>query len=193
MAWPIHDSDFNVIITVLSAFVILSLLFPLFITNRLNFGPSTIAFVADIIFGPSAGCLLNLLAWINLDTIVLECSRIVIGAQCFANGIELPEAYIGRHWRSIAFLVVPVMMGGWVVAACFVKVNAPTFEWQQCLACTACFNSIDHVLAATVLSGKFSNKVPKHIRDHNPLRRLRSMSLLLRSRTRHSSVLVQAS
>lgn len=43
------------------------------------------------------------------NTITLEFTRVVLAIGVFAIGVELPKAYMARHWRSLFFLLVPVM------------------------------------------------------------------------------------
>jgi sodium/hydrogen antiporter len=43
------------------------------------------------------------------DTITLEFTRVVLAIGVFAIGVELPKAYMARHWKSLFFLLVPVM------------------------------------------------------------------------------------
>jgi len=43
------------------------------------------------------------------NMITLEFTRIVLAIGVFAIGVELPKAYMARHWKSLFFLLVPVM------------------------------------------------------------------------------------
>jgi NhaP-type Na+/H+ or K+/H+ antiporter len=65
--------------------------------------------VADI-FNPRS--------WGNdTNAITLEVMRIVLATGLFAIGIELPRAYMLRHAKGLAALVIPTMAIGWVVVA----------------------------------------------------------------------------
>ncbi|KAF2031064.1 hypothetical protein EK21DRAFT_111307 [Setomelanomma holmii] len=57
------------------------------------------------------------------------------------------------------------MLGGWFITTCCFKIMMPSFTWREAIACAACFNAIDPVLAGTILSGGFSKRIPKHLRD----------------------------
>ena len=46
------------------------------------------------------------------NQITLEFTRIVLAIGVFAIGVELPKAYMKKHWKSLFFLLVPVM--AWV-------------------------------------------------------------------------------
>ena len=40
-------------------------------------------------------------------TITLEVTRVVLAIGVFAIGVELPKAYMARHWKSLFFLLFP--------------------------------------------------------------------------------------
>ena len=50
------------------------------------------------------------------DTITLEFTRVVLAIGVFAIGVELPKAYMRRHWKSLCFFLGPVMI--WVCLHC---------------------------------------------------------------------------
>lgn len=50
------------------------------------------------------------------NTITLEFTRVVLAIGVFAIGVELPKAYMAKHWKSLFFLLVPVMT--WVRLHC---------------------------------------------------------------------------
>ena len=82
-----------------------------------------------IIFGPVALNLFNPFTWGNTDQITLELSRIVLIVQVFAVGVELPKAYMYRHWRSLFVLLVPVMTFGWIVSSAFIYWLIPALNF----------------------------------------------------------------
>ena len=88
-----------------------------------------VATVVGIIFGPVALNLFNPFTWGNTDQITLELSRIVLIVQVFAVGVELPKAYMWRHWRSLFFLLVPVMTFGWIVSSAFIYWLIPALNF----------------------------------------------------------------
>ena len=45
----------------------------------------------------------------SINNITLEFTRVVIAIGVFAVGVELPKKYMYRHWKSLFFLLVPVM------------------------------------------------------------------------------------
>ncbi|KAK5008049.1 Na+/H+ antiporter, partial [Cryomyces antarcticus] len=136
------------------------------IKERLYIGEATVATICGIIFGPHAANLIDPGTWGNTDQITLEFSRIVLVVQCFAVGVELPKSYMERHWRSVTFLLIPVMTFGWLITSLFIWWMVPTLNWLDSLRVAACVTATDPVLASSVVGkGKFAKRVPKHLRD----------------------------
>lgn len=83
----------------------------------------------------------------------------------FAIGVELPNAYVGRHWKSLAFLLVPVMVFGWFVCSALIYAFIPRLDYLSTLAVAACLTPTDPILAAAVVGGRYAEKhVPAHLR-----------------------------
>ena len=151
---------------IIGGFTSLFMLVSLFVKEKLYIGEATVATICGVIFGPHAANLFNPLSWGNTDQITLECSRVVLVVQCFAVGVELPKAYMERHWRSVVFLLVPVMTFGWLITSLFIWWMIDPLTWLESLACAACVTATDPVLASSVVGkGKFAKRVPKHLRD----------------------------
>jgi len=49
----------------------------------------------------------------TVNAITLEFTRVVLAIGVFAIGVELPKAYMRRHWKSLFFLLFPVMTWVW--------------------------------------------------------------------------------
>jgi Na(+)/H(+) antiporter len=167
MAWDHLDFDRpHLAYMILGGFTGLFMLCSLFVKEKLYIGEATVATLCGIIFGPHAANLFNPHDWGNVDKITLECSRIVLVVQCFAVGVELPKAYMERHWKSVSLLLVPVMTWGWLITSLFIWWMVPTLNWLESLVCAACVTATDPVLASSVVGkGKFAKRVPKHLRD----------------------------
>lgn len=151
---------------IIGGFTSLFMLCSLFVKERLYIGEATVATICGVIFGPHAANLFNPLSWGNVDQITLECSRVVLVVQCFAVGVELPKAYMERHWRSVVFLLVPVMTFGWLVTGLVIWWMIEPLTWLESLMCAACVTATDPVLASSVVGkGKFAKRVPRHLRD----------------------------
>ncbi|KAJ9291336.1 hypothetical protein DTO021C3_1136 [Paecilomyces variotii] len=167
MAWEHLSIDKpHVAYIILGGFTSLFMLCSLFVKEKLYIGEATVATLCGIIFGPHAANLFDPASWGNVDKITLECSRIVLVVQCFAVGVELPKAYMERHWRSVVLLLLPIMTWGWFATSLFIWWMIPPLNWLESLACAACVTATDPVLASSVVGkGKFAKRVPKHLRD----------------------------
>lgn len=114
-------------------------MFSLFIKEKLYLGEAPIAAIFGIIVGPVAINLFNPSGWANshepapgghiTDEITLEIMRVTIALSVFAVGVELPKKYLLRHWRSIALLLGPVMVWGWLITAAFMYALIPGLDF----------------------------------------------------------------
>lgn len=151
---------------ILGGFTSLFMLCSLFVKEKLYIGEATVATICGIIFGPHAANLFNPRSWGNVDQITLECSRIVLVVQCFAVGVELPKAYMEKHWKSVAYMLLPVMTYGWLATSLFIWWMIEPLTWLESLMCAACVTATDPVLASSVVGkGKFAKRIPRHLRD----------------------------
>jgi sodium/hydrogen antiporter len=120
----------------------------------------------------------------GINNITLEFTRIVIAIGVFAVGVELPKKYMYRHWKSLFFLLVPVMTWvvcsihsflyqmliepmykGWFVSAALIYALIPNLSFLSSLAIAACLTPTDPILAAAIIGGKYADKhVPAHLR-----------------------------
>ncbi|KAF7978637.1 hypothetical protein HWV62_45136 [Athelia sp. TMB] len=154
----------------LGGFVVLFGMFSLFLREKLYIGEACWAFLFGVIIGPYGADIFDPRKWGGaapgtVDTITLEVTRVVLAIGVFAIGVELPKAYMARHWRSLAFLLVPVMTWGWFVSAGLIFALVPGLNFLSALAVAACLTPTDPILAAAVVGGKYADKhVPAHIR-----------------------------
>lgn len=168
MAWDhLSVTKPHLVYIILGGFTSLFMLCSSVIKERLYIGEATVATLCGIIFGPHAANLIDPGTWGNVDLITLEFSRIVLVVQCFAVGVELPRAYMEKHWKSVTLLLIPVMTFGWLITSLFIWGLFHThLNWLDSLCIAACVTATDPVLASSVVGkGKFAKRVPKHLRD----------------------------
>lgn len=167
MAWEhLSITKPHLVYIILGGFTSLFMLCSSVIKERMYIGEATIATLCGVIFGPHAANLIDPVSWGNVDEVTLEFSRIVLVVQCFAVGVELPKYYMERHWKSVVFLLLPVMTFGWLVTSLVVWWMFPVLSWLDSLVIAACVTATDPVLASSVVGkGKFAKRVPKHLRD----------------------------
>lgn len=150
---------------VLTSFLIMYALFSLMIRNRLHLSEPPLATIFGIIVGPRGLSWLRPYEWGFQDPVIQEFTRIVVGIQCFAVGLELPNGYLKKTWKALLVLLGPVMTFGWLMGALFIKLIFDT-DFASALTISACLTPTDPVLAASVLSNsQFSTRVPKRIQD----------------------------
>lgn len=165
MAWPhVEPVTSHLTYLILSAFLIAYALFSELIRNRLHLSEPPLATLVGIIFGRRGITILDPQTWGWQDDITQEITRIIVGVQVFAVAIELPRTWLARHWRSIAMMLGPVMMFGWLVSALIVYLILRT-KFTTALIVGACLTPTDPVLSASVLGeARFSQRVPKRLR-----------------------------
>ena len=168
MAWDhLSITKPHLVYIILGGFTSLFMLCSSVIKERLYIGEATVATLCGIIFGPHAANLIDPQSWGNVDLITLEFSRIVLVVQCFAVGVELPRAYMEKHWKSVTLLLIPVMTFGWLITSLFIwALFKSHLNWLDSLCIAACVTATDPVLASSVVGkGKFAKRVPRHLRD----------------------------
>lgn len=179
MAWEVIEATPpHLTYILLPVFLISYTLFASFIRNRMHLSEPPIALLFGILVGP------RVLGWLTPnvcdvngcedksavggwgwgDTILQESTRVIVGIQVFAVGVELPKFYMARHWRSVAMLLGPVMTFGWLICALFVHLLFQT-DIRTALLVAACLTPTDPVLAASIVgNSQFSHRVPKRIK-----------------------------
>ncbi|SCU94040.1 LADA_0G06172g1_1 [Lachancea dasiensis] len=140
-------------------------LLSLFVKEKLYIGESTVAVIFGLIVGPHCLDWFNPLTWGNSDSITLEITRIVLCLQIFAVAVELPKKYMLKHWLSVTMLLLPVMTAGWLIIALFVWIVIPHLNFPEALLVASCITATDPILAQSVVSGKFAQRVPGHLRN----------------------------
>lgn len=82
--------------------------------QQLYIGEAPIAFVFGVIIGPYGANIVDPRSWgggsqETVNAVTLEVTRVVLAVGVFAIGVELPKAYMAKHWKSLFFLLAPVM------------------------------------------------------------------------------------
>ena len=150
---------------------------------KLYIGESVLATAFGIIIGPHCANVFNPRSWSTTsNTITLEVMRVTLATGLFAIGVELPQAYLARHWKSLTIMVVPTMAIGWVTSAGFIFALFPGLSFISAMCISACLTPTDPVslspsrsqnlltrlkiLAVAITSGKYAlNHVPSNIRN----------------------------
>ena len=154
----------------LSIFLVAYSLVSLLIRDRLHLSPPPLAVLFGVLLGPAV---LNVLSphgdWGLDDGFTQEFTRVILGIQCFAVGIELPARWFSRrsHWASVLYFLGPVMTYSWVAASLLAYlVFGPNISLPTAAVIGACLSPTDPVLAAAVLGdSRFSARIPRRVRN----------------------------
>jgi NhaP-type Na+/H+ or K+/H+ antiporter len=96
--------------------------------------------------------------------VVQEITRVIVGIQCFAVGVELPPHYASRKWSSVAMMLGPIMAFGWVICTVFIWAIFHT-SIASASVIAATLTPTDPVLASSILSNsQFSTRIPRRIK-----------------------------
>ncbi|KAL1950565.1 hypothetical protein VTO73DRAFT_5689 [Trametes versicolor] len=167
---PFEVSIPHIAYAALGGFVVLFGMFSLFIREKLYIGEAIWAFLFGVVIGPYGANIFDPRGWGGSDrevtnTITLEVTRVVLAIGVFAIGVELPKTYMKKHWKSLLFLLGPVMTWGWFVSGALIYALIPGLNFLSSLAVAACLTPTDPILAAAVVGGKYADKhVPAHLR-----------------------------
>lgn len=113
---PELDLSFYLYILLLASFNLIYSLCSLYLKEVVFVSETLVSTLAGIILGPRLLGLIVFDAEKNLDRLY-HFARLVIAVQVMASGIQLPSAYLRRHWGSLALLLGPVMMGSWMISS----------------------------------------------------------------------------
>lgn len=101
---------------------------------------------------------------LNLESIILYFTRLVLGVQLLLAGIQLPSRYLKAEWKTLAILLGPGMCAMWIVTSLLIWAMVPNLQFLHALAIGACVTPTDPVLSNNIVKGKFADKnIPKEL------------------------------
>ncbi|OAV88515.1 hypothetical protein PTTG_02563 [Puccinia triticina 1-1 BBBD Race 1] len=151
------------------AFIMCYGAFSSFIRSKLHLGEAMLAVTFGIVLGPHVSGLLDPRSWdggASFNEVTLEITRIIVALDVFSVGVELPAAYILRHWRTMVCLLGPVLLAGWFITGAFILIFVPALSYLEALVIAACISPTDVLLASSVVGkGRYAkDHVPSHLR-----------------------------
>ncbi|KAF5857887.1 hypothetical protein ETB97_005158 [Aspergillus alliaceus] len=171
MLHPILDvSNLNVVLTVLSLYVLLFGYISLQFKQRWYLGEALPAFLIGISFGPFGTKFLNVSQWEEeageSSEITYGLMRFVIGIQLVKVGYQLPNRYIKQRFIELIICLLPLMGIGWVLTSSCIMLMIPDISFLAALIIGSCVTCTDPILSQAIAKGPFADKyVRRHLRE----------------------------
>ena len=123
------------------------------------------AVLLGVALGPIGLDLLHLAALADPFTVVEQFARLTVGLAVMAAALRLPRRYFRDRLRSMAVVLVPGMIGMWLVSGLVVYAPLRVPLWIALLV-GAIVTPTDPVLAGTIVTGTAAEEhIPDPIRD----------------------------
>ncbi|KAF2746702.1 hypothetical protein M011DRAFT_477928 [Sporormia fimetaria CBS 119925] len=165
----LYLDNFNIVCATLGGFITLFGLVSYLCKETFYLSEPLISLVAGVVFSPHAANLIRPFEYAQgheetLEVITLYFTRLVLGVQLVLAGIQLPHKYLKKEWKSLAFLLGPVMTTMWIVTSLLIFALVPKISFLHALAVGACVTPTDPVLSNSIVKGKFADKnIPKDL------------------------------
>ncbi|TFK75275.1 Sodium/hydrogen exchanger [Pluteus cervinus] len=160
-------SPFASVYVIVGGFISAFHLFSLLFRNHLLLNEVLLGTVFGIFVGPQGLGVFDPRSWAGsrFNDVTHEIMRIVLAADLFAIGVELPGSYMAQHARGLLIMVVPTMAVGWMIVGFCIRLLLPQLDWPSCLTIAACLTPTDPVICSSIVGGKFATEnVPRRIR-----------------------------
>lgn len=123
------------------------------------------AFGLGVALGPLGVDLLHLTHWGEPLAVVEQFARLTVGVAVMAAALRLPQGYVRDHGRSLGWVLVPGMVGMWLVSGLVVVALADVTLWAALLV-GAIVTPTDPVLAGTIVTGSVAEEyIPGPVRQ----------------------------
>ncbi|KAJ2010323.1 hypothetical protein IWW57_006979, partial [Coemansia sp. S610] len=124
-----------------------------------------VALLFGVTVGPAGMGAVDPASWIDVPSVTLELTRLIIAIQVMAAGITLPKKYLTKELVSLLMLLGPVMAWMWLTSAVIIMLVF-RLGFVESLLIASCVAPTDPVLANSIVRGKFAEaKVPQHVRN----------------------------
>lgn len=155
--------DFNIVCAVLGGFITIFGLVSYLLKEKYYLSEALISTVAGVVFGPHAANFIRPLSYANgnevdLETITLYFTRLVLGVQLVLAGVQLPSKYLWKEKKSLAIMLGPGMCIMWMMTSLLVWALVPNINFVVAIAVGACVTPTDPILSNSIVKGKFADK-----------------------------------
>lgn len=120
------------------------------IKNKLYLPDSALLTVVGIVVGPLVANWISPWKWTSHDDesrneLTYQLTRIAIGIQVFFCGLDLPKAYVKQSWRSLCFMLGPIMIFTWLITSTLIWTIIPNLDFLEASVIGACIAPTDPV------------------------------------------------
>lgn len=155
--------NFNIVCATLGGFITLFGLVSYLLKEKFYLSEALISTIAGVVVSPHAAHFIDPLAYANnnevdLETITLYFTRLVLGVQLVLAGVQLPSKYLWQERKSLSILLGPGMCAMWICTSLLVWGLVPNIPFLWALAVGACVTPTDPVLSNSIVKGKFADK-----------------------------------
>lgn len=155
--------NFNIVCATLGGFITIFGLVSYLLKEKFYLSEALISTIAGVVFSPHATNFIKPLQYANnsevdLETITLYFTRLVLGVQLVLAGVQLPSKYLWKEWKSLSILLGPGMCCMWISTSLLVWGLVPNISFLFALAVGASVTPTDPVLSNSIVKGKFADK-----------------------------------
>ncbi|KEY63815.1 hypothetical protein S7711_09717 [Stachybotrys chartarum IBT 7711] len=169
---PVLDvSELNIILGVLSAFILLYGIISVKIKSRWYLGEALPAVAVGVLLGPISARFIETESWGSANPgqtneITLGLMRVMIGVQLVIAGFQLPAKYQMLRWKEMLMLLIPVMTIMWLATTVCIMATVPKLTLLAALVIGSCVTCTDPILSQAVAKGPFADKyVARDLRE----------------------------
>jgi NhaP-type Na+/H+ or K+/H+ antiporter len=161
---PVLDvSELNVILGVLSTFILLYGIISVKIKAKWYLGEALPAVAIGVLLGPVAAKFIDTERWGSAapdqtGAITLGLMRVMIGVQLVIAGYQLPAKYQALRWKEMFLLLIPVMTIMWLCTTLCILATIPKVTLLAALVIGSCVTCTDPILSQAIAKGPFADK-----------------------------------
>ena len=155
--------NFNIVCATAGGFVTLFGLVSYLLKEKFYLSEALISSIFGVIFGPHVANFIRPLDYaygdaVDLETITLYFTRLVLGVQLVLAGVQLPSKYLQKEWKSLSILLGPGMCIMWMMTSLLIWALVPNVPFLFALAVGSCVTPTDPILSNSIVKGKFADK-----------------------------------
>lgn len=155
--------NFNIVCATLGGFISLFGLVSYLLKEKAHLSEALLSTVAGVIFSPHGTNWVRPLDYadgseIDLETITLYFTRLVLGVQLVLAGVQLPSKYLQIEWKSLSILLGPGLTTMWLSTSLLVWAMVPNIDFVMAMTVGACVSPTDPVLSNSIVKGRFADQ-----------------------------------